>query len=364
MKLKDLCSFLESAFPLTFQESYDNSGLQVGDPEKRISCALLTLDVTEEVINEAINEGCDVVISHHPVIFGGLKNITGNSPEGRVLLKAIRNDIAIYSAHTNLDSAYNGVSQKMALKLGLKNIKILSPVRGKLYKLVTFIPEDHLQRVSNAIFEAGAGVTGNYDRCGYSVPGTGSFRAGEGANPFVGGIGKIHFEKETRFETVLLSHLKEKVVKALLDNHPYEEVAYDLYRLENDNPNAGSGCIGEMSKPVTEAEFLDILSQIFEARGIRHSDITGRIISRVALCGGSGSLLLGDAISSGADAFVTGDIKYHTYFEAGNRLLLIDCGHYETEKFSAEIIFDLLIKKFPKFALRFSQTNTNPINYH
>jgi len=363
MKLSDLCSYLDAVVPLSLQEGYDNSGLQVGQPDKEISSALITLDVTESVIDEAIQKGCGIIVSHHPLIFGGVKNITGKGSTDRILVKAIKNDIAVYSSHTNLDMVDNGVSRKMAQKLGLQNVKVLRTLKNTLIKLVTFIPEDHLEKVREAVFNAGAGVAGNYDRCGFTVQGTGSFRAGEGTNPFAGEKGKLHFEKEVRFETILFSHRKEKVIKALLDTHPYEEVAYDLYPLENDNIDLGLGCTGDFSEPVSENDFLSMVSKVFGAYGIRYSPLTGNPVKKVALCGGSGASLLNDAVSCKADAFVTGDIKYHNFFEADNRILLVDCGHFETEKFSTEILYDLIIKKFPKFAVRFSETNTNPINY-
>jgi dinuclear metal center YbgI/SA1388 family protein len=363
MKLSDLCSYLDSAVPLSFQEGYDNSGLQVGQPEKEIDSALLTLDITEKVIDEAIQKGCGIVISHHPLIFSGLKKITGRSPGDRTLVKAIKNDIAVYSSHTNLDMMSNGVSRKMAQKIGLQNINVLLPLKEKLIKLVTFVPVDHLEKVREAVFKAGAGFIGNYDRCGFTVSGTGSFRAGEGTNPFTGEKGEEHFEKEVRFETVLFSHLREKVVNALLDTHPYEEVAYDIYSLENDNIDYGLGCTGDLADPLSENDFLTLVSSVFEASGMRYSGPTGKIVKKVALCGGAGASLLNDAVATQADAYVTADIKYHTWFEADNRILLVDCGHFETEKFSTEILYDLIIKKFPKFAVRFSETNTNPINY-
>jgi len=363
MKLSDLCSYLDSAVPLSFQEGYDNSGLQVGQPEKEISSALVTLDITELVIDEAIQKGCDIIISHHPLIFSSIKKITGRSPSDRILIRAIKNDIAVYSSHTNLDMVSYGVSKKMAQKLGLENVRVLQTLKNRLVKLVTFVPEDHLDKVRDAIFNAGAGVIGNYDRCGFAVTGTGSFKAGEDTNPFAGEKGKLHFEKEVRFETILFSHLKEKVIKALLDTHPYEEVAYDIYPIENDNIDFGLGCSGYFQEPVNENDFLGLISSVFGAPGIRYSRLTGKPVKKVALCGGSGASLLNDAIMCRADAFVTADIKYHTFYEAEDRILLVDCGHYETEKFSTEILYDLIIKKFPKFAVRFSETNINPINY-
>jgi dinuclear metal center YbgI/SA1388 family protein len=363
MKLKDLCSYLDSAIPLSFQEEYDNSGLQVGLPEREISSALVTLDVTEEVMDEAVAGKIDVVISHHPLIFNGIKSLAGKSYTERILYEAAKNDIAVYSAHTNLDAISNGVSRKMAEKIGLEEIGVLSPSGNKLLKLITYIPESHIEAVRDKLFESGAGVIGNYDQCGFATSGTGSFRANEMAKPFAGEKGKIHFEKEIRFETILFSHLKEKVIKALLDAHPYEEVAYDLYALENKNAEIGLGCVGKFHNPVSENEFLKLVCSVFNAKGIRYSKLTGKSVGKVALCGGSGASLINLAISSEADVFLTSDIKYHDFFKAENKILLIDTGHFESEKFSREILKDLIIKKFPKFAVRFSETNTNPINY-
>jgi dinuclear metal center YbgI/SA1388 family protein len=363
MKLKDLCSYLDTIVPLSFQENYDNSGLQLGLPEREISSAMITLDVTEEVIEEAISEKCDVIISHHPLLFTGIKRISGKTFTERIIFKAVKHDIAIYSSHTNLDIFSNSVSRKMAEKLDLKEIKILSPLKNKLLKLVTYIPEKHLDKVRAALFEAGAGVIGNYDNCGYAGSGTGSFRANESARPFAGEKGNIHFENEIRFETILFSHLKEKVIKALLEVHPYEEVAYDIYSLENENIEIGLGCVGSFTGEMTEEDFLKTLSLIFDAKGVRFSKTLRKSVKKIAVCGGSGAGMLSIAIASGADAFVTSDVKYHNFFDADNKILLVDIGHFESEKFSVEILYDLIIKKFPKFAVRFSKKNTNPINY-
>src|SRR4030042_2990 len=363
MKLKDLCLFLDTAIPLSFQEGYDNSGLQLGTPDREVNSALICLDVTDEVLDEAGYAGCDVIISHHPLIFTGIKRLSGRTVTERLVMKALKQDVAIYSAHTNLDVAGNGVSRKMAEKLMLKNVKTLSPLKNKLSKLVTYIPENHLDKVREAIFSAGAGVIGDYDQCSFTTQGTGSFRGGEGSNPFVGEKGKMHFEKEIRFETVMFSHIRERVIKALLENHPYEEVAYDIYPLENENIEIGLGCVGEMPEPAGEKDFLRSIESVFSARGIRYSKLTGNKIIKVALCGGSGGALLNDAIASGADAFITADVRDHSFFEAGNKMIVIDIGHYESKKFSVEILYDLIIKKFPTFALRFSEINTNPVNY-
>ena len=363
MKLKEIAAYLDSAIPLSFQEDYDNSGLQVGEADTEIRAILLTLDVTEEVLKEAVDSKCNLIISHHPLIFSGLKRITGKSSQERIVLSAVRNNIAVYSAHTNLDIFNGGVSRKMAEKLDLGNVKVLSPLKNRLLKLVTYIPENYLDKVRDAVFNAGAGVIGKYDCCAFTAEGTGSFRGGEDAKPFVGKKGKLHFEKEARFETIMLSHLKDKVIEALISSHPYEEVAYDIYALENDNVDFGLGCTGELHSALSAKSFLKMLSETFSAKGLRFSALPDRKIRKIALCGGAGSSLLKDAIISGADAFVTGDIKYHTFQDAAARILLADIGHYESEKFSSEILYDLIIKKFPKFAVRFSKTNTNPINY-
>jgi hypothetical protein len=251
----------------------------------------------------------------------------------------------------------------MAEKLSLKNVKVLTPLKNRLLKLVTFIPVSHIDKVREAIFETGAGVIGNYDKCGFTVAGTGSFRAGEEANPFAGERGKLHYESEIRFETVIFSHMKADVIRALLSSHPYEEVAYDIYPLENENIEEGLGCTGELGEPSGENDFLRQVSSAFGAEGVRYSGLSGRLVRKVAICGGSGSSLINDAIASHADAFITADIKYHSFFDGGKNILLADIGHFESEKYTTEILYDLIIKKFPKFAVRFSEINTNPINY-
>jgi len=363
MKIKEICGYLDSKIPLFFQESYDNSGLQIGDNENEINSLMISFDVTEDVVDEAVKKGCGLIISHHPVIFDKIKKITGSSVTDRIIVKAIKNDISIYSAHTNLDVINGGVSHKMASLLGLKNVRVLSPLKDKLLKLVSYVPVKHVDNVRQALFDAGAGEIGQYSNCSFTSKGEGSYLAGEFAEPYIGERGKIHYEQEIRIETVLPFWLKENIVTALLNSHPYEEVAYDIYKLENNYPGAGLGCTGEFAEPIDEKRFLELLSVTFNSKGIRSSDLTGKIIKRVSVCGGAGISLLNDAVISGSQAFVTGDIKYHNYFEADKRLLLVDIGHFESEKFSSEIIYDLIIKKFPKFAVRFSEINTNPINY-
>lgn len=363
MKVIDICSYLDKYAPPAYQESYDNAGLLVGDPQMEIQGALITLDVTEEVLDEAIQQKSGLIVAHHPLIFGGLKRITGKNMIERIVIKAIQNNIAIYAAHTNLDSVWGGVNTRIADRIGLKNQEVLSPVENSLIKLVYFVPEANAQETREAIFEAGAGHIGDYDMCSYNLHGTGTFRAGEGTNPYVGEKGEMHKEAETRVETILPGYLKNKVLTALITSHPYEEVAYDIYPLANVNHRVGLGMVGELEKPMNEKKFLELLKEKFNAECLRHTDFLNRSIKRVAVCGGSGSSLIKKAMHTGADVFVTGDIKYHQFFEAENRIMLVDLGHYETEQVTKALFYELLNKKFPKFALRQTEVNTNPINY-
>jgi dinuclear metal center YbgI/SA1388 family protein len=363
LKIKEIVHFLETVAPPALQESYDNAGLIVGSPEAEVSSALITLDVTEALVDEAIEKNAGLIIAHHPVIFSGLKKLTGRNEVERTVIKAVKNDIAIYAAHTNLDAVSGGVNTKICQKLGLKNCRVLQPVTGQLKKLVVFIPHEAADKVRNAVFEAGAGHIGNYDYCGYNLDGTGSFRAGEGTNPYVGEKGKIHYEKEIRFETIFPAWLQGKIIKALVDAHPYEEPAYDIYSLENSLEQAGMGMMGELEEPVDEKNFLTSLKEVFDTGCIKHTALRGKSVKRVAVCGGAGSFLLGNAILNGADFFVSADFKYHQFFDAENKIVIADIGHFESEQFTKELFYELLTKKFPTFAVRFSEVNTNPVFY-
>lgn len=363
MKIKEIIKVLEEKAPLKLQESYDNSGLITGWPESDVRSALITLDVTEAVVDEAIENDCSLVISHHPVIFSPLKKLTGSSSIERIVLKAVKNDIALYGIHTNLDNVSEGVNYMIAEKLGLSNNRVLKPVKGILRKLVTFCPSDHAEKVREALFAAGAGVIGNYDSCSYNSEGYGSFRAGEGTDPFVGEISKLHYESETRIETIFPSYLERKVLEALLAAHPYEEVAFDIYPLENELPSVGAGLIGEFPDPMEEKAFLEKVKGTFKIPVIKHSLLFGKKISKVAFCGGSGAFLIPTALASGAQVFMTADVKYHQFFDTEGRMIIADIGHYESEQFTKDLIFRILKEKFPNFALRISKTDTNPINY-
>ncbi len=366
MKLiaKDIIDVLEQFAHPSLQESYDNCGLLIGDANTKVSGILLTLDCTEEVIDEAIKKKCNMVISHHPIIFSGLKKLNGKNYIERTIIKAIKKNILIYAIHTNIDNVYNGVNAKIAEKLELVNTRILAPVSGKLLKLVTYVPVKDADTVRNAIFKAGAGVISEYDNCSFNVQGTGTFRGSENTNPYVGEKGKIHFEEEIRIEVVLPDYLKNKVIEAMIKSHPYEEVAYDIYALENDHPKIGAGLIGELKIPVDEKEMLKKIKTKLKAKCIRHTTLKNKKIQKVALCGGSGSFLLKNAIAAGADMFITADFKYHQFFDAENRIIIADIGHYESEQFTIELLRDVLIKKIPTFAVHFTEINTNPINYY
>lgn len=361
--VREVIQVIEGFAPLSYQESYDNSGLQIGDKGCKVMGILLCIDVTEDVVEEAVNIGANLIISHHPLIFSGIKRITGNNYIEKTIIKAIKSDISVYSCHTNIDNISPGVSFRMGTKLGLTKMRVLRPLSGNLCKLVTFVPNSHTEGVRNAIFEAGAGHIGNYDCCSYNLSGEGTFRALESANPFVGEKNILHKESEMRIETIFPKFLESKIILALLKAHPYEEVAYDIYPLINQQKNAGAGVIGEFEKPMETIVFLHSLKTIFGIPAIKYTDIIKENISKVALCGGSGSFLLPDAIKEHADAIVTSDFKYHQFFDAERSILIADIGHYESEQFTLEIFYDLLVKNFSNFAIRFTKVKTNPINY-
>ena len=363
ISLREISGYLEGLAPLSLQESYDNSGLQVGDPGMDVSGILVALDASEEVLLEAEKLGFNLVLTHHPVIFGGLKSLTGRRGPERIVKLAIQKEIAIYSCHTNFDAVTGGVNSALSNRLGLVDQQILDPVSGTLKKLVVYVPHAQLEQVRQAIFDAGAGNIGAYDSCSFNMEGHGSFRGGEGTQPFAGEAGVFHQEPETRLETIVPSTNASKVVRAMIAAHPYEEVAYDIYPLENRDLSKGMGMIGRLEYPMEEEVFLGFLKDRFRAPVVRHSALRGKTVKKVAVCGGSGSFLLGKAKARGADVFVTGDMKYHQFFEAEGKIVVMDIGHFESEQFTRELFYDLLMKKFPKFAVRLSEKEQNPIKY-
>ncbi len=361
--IKDVTGYLESLAPLDLQESYDNAGLIVGNDSTEVKGILVCLDSIEEVLDEAVKNNCNLIVAHHPIVFSGLKKLNGKNYVERTIIQAIQQNIAIYAAHTNLDNVQQGVNAKICERIGLKNSRILSPKKNLLKKLVTFCPVEYIEKVRSAIFEAGCGRIGKYDECSFNAEGTGTFRGGADSNPFVGEKGKQHHEKEIRLETVFESHLEPVVIRALLEAHPYEEVAYDIYPLSNSYQGIGSGMIGELVTAMSETEFLKHLKSVMKAGSIRHTRLTGKKVSSVAVCGGSGSFLLSDAIRQKADVFVTADFKYHQFFDADGKVVIADIGHYESEQFTKELLRDFLVKKFSTFAVRLSEVDTNPVNY-
>ncbi len=364
MFLKDFVQILEEIAPFSLQESYDNSGVQIGSPDQQVSRALICLDVTEEVLQEAKERSCDLILCHHPLIFKGINKLTASGSTERIIMEAIRQGFAIVAVHTNLDNVHHGVNHELAAVIGLKEPKVLKPSKGLLKKLVTFCPIYQAGKVRAAIFEAGAGQIGNYDCCSFNLQGKGSFRAGENTNPFTGSINKLHYEAEVRIETVFPAYLQSAVLSAMFASHPYEEVAYDIYPLDNLYNQVGSGMIGELKEPMPENIFLNHLKKTLNTPVLRHTAFTGNTVGRVAICGGSGAFLLNEAIRAGAQAFVTGDVKYHQFFDAADRILLVDAGHYETEQFTKELLHNQIKKKITNFALLISEVGKNPVRYY
>ncbi|MCK9424110.1 MAG: Nif3-like dinuclear metal center hexameric protein [Bacteroidales bacterium] len=364
MKIKDVIEYLESVAPLSYQEDYDNAGLITGDPDWELKRTLLCLDLTEAVMAEAVIKGCNLIISHHPFIFKGIKKLTPGTPETNILTKSITTHTAIYAIHTNLDNSLEGLNAFVMKALGISEYRVLRPFTGKLSKLVTFCPVDHAENVRNALFQAGAGHIGNYDQCSFNLQGTGTFRAYGKASPFVGEKNRIHQEPEIRIEVIFQNYLENEIISSLLKSHPYEEVAYDLYPLANSYTKAGAGLIGELAHPMKESGFLDLVKERLQIPYLRHSKLRGSPVRKVALCTGSGSFLIPDASKAGAHIFLTGDLKYHDFFLSSDQLVLADIGHYESEKGVKEWLFAVLIEKFPNFACLISEIDTNPVYYY
>lgn len=363
LTVKDVTQHLEFLAPSAYQESYDNSGLLTGDPAAVVTGILVTLDCTEAVVDEAIGRGCNLIIAHHPVIFKGLKKLTGSNYVERTIIKAVRREVAIYAIHTNLDNIHTGVNKKICDKIGLVKTRILVPKSQVLTKLVTFIPNEHTGSVLSALYEAGAGQIGKYENCSFSVEGRGTFRPTSDANPAIGERFVQEVVDETRVELIFPSYLQGKIIMALRKAHPYEEVAFYLTSLSNPNQEVGSGMIGELPAPLEPSEFLRRLKISMDLTVIRHTSLLSQPIKTVAVCGGAGSFLLPYARQAGAHAYVSADFKYHEFFDAEDQLVIADIGHYESEVWTKELLGEVLIKKFPNFAINFSRTVTNPISY-
>lgn len=363
MKIGAVIQYLESVAPPILQEHYDNAGLITGNPSWKCKGIITALDATEEVIQEAIRKKCNFIVAHHPIIFSGLKKINGKNYVEKAIIAAIKNDIAIYAIHTNLDNITEGVNGKMADKLGLINRQILQPKKGLLKKLITFAPAAFAEKIRQSIFDAGCGDIGNYSECSFSTAGEGTFKAGEKTKAFVGKKGERHTEAEIRIEAIFPAWQEVGILQALKKNHPYEEVAYDIIPLENHYQSIGAGMIGALKKPMSEINFLKQIKKVFNLKVIRHTTLTGKEVINVALCGGAGSFLIDAAASSEADFYITSDIKYHEFFDANGSIVMADIGHFESEQFTIELLFDILKDKFPNFAVLKTGITTNPVNY-
>ncbi len=362
-QIKEVIAYLAQTAPPVYQESYDNAGLITGSPNQEVSGVLVSLDAVESVIDEAIARGCNLVVAHHPIIFRGLKSLTGKNYVERTVIKAIKHDIAIYAIHTNLDNVYHGVNHKLCERLGLQNLRVLAPKPATLHKLVVFVPPENAGSVLQALSDAGAGHIGHYKHCSFQVTGTGTFEPDEQAHPHIGEKGKLEQVEEKRIEVIFPAHRSAQVLAAMRQAHPYEEVAYYLQALENENQEAGSGMIGEWEHPKEETYFLEFLKEKMNLPLIRHTQLLGKPIKKVAVCGGAGSFLLSNAIRQQADAFVSADFKYHEFFDADRRILVADIGHYESEILTKELVRDFLTEKFVTFAVHLAKTNTNPVFY-
>ena len=362
-KIKDLILLLEQYAPLAYQESYDNAGLQTGNPQESITGVLLTLDCTEAVLEEALQNNCNVIIAHHPVIFKPLKKLNGQNFVEKIIIKALKNNLAIYACHTNLDSVFNGVNSKICQKLGLLNPRILAPKADLLRKLITFIPVNDTAQVLQALHQAGAGHIADYQNCSFQVTGLGSFQPINKANPTIGQINQQEFVEENRIEVLFPAYLESKITQALFLAHPYEEVAYDVVPLTNYNQQVGAGMLGELPEPVSEPDFIIYLKEKMELQVVKHTAFRHKNLKKVAVCGGTGSFLMRDALRQEVDVFITADLKYHEYFEAENKMMLADIGHYESEVYTKELFYEIIKNKFPNFAVLLSKVNTNPVRY-
>ena len=363
MTIKDITNCIEEIAPLHYAEDFDNVGLLVGKYTTKVTGVLVALDTLENVVDEAIEKNCNLIVSFHPIIFSGIKKLNGNNYVERVVLKAITNDIAIYSMHTALDNSFNGVNAKICEMLNLKHPQILIPQKHTLKKLTTYAPMANAESVRMALFKAGAGTIGNYSNCSFNVDGYGTYKANENANPAIGEKGKLHTENETFISVIFEKHKEKKVLNALFSAHPYEEVAFDIVALDNLNQEIGIGMIGELSEKVNELDFLNSVKKTMHVQCIRHSKLLNKPVKKVAVLGGSGSFGIGAAIGKKADIYITSDLKYHDFFKADEKIVIADIGHYESEQFTKNLLVDILTKKFPNFAIILSNKNTNPIYY-
>lgn len=363
MTIGSITEVLESIAPPALQESYDNAGLLTGRPDWPCTGVLCCLDAVEAVIDEAIQKGCNLVVAHHPILFSGLKKINGSNYIERTIIKAIKNDIAIFAIHTNLDNILHGVNGRIAAQLGLINLQLLAPKQQQLEKLYFFVPQEYAEKVRSAIFAAGGGAIGNYRECSFSTTGTGTFLPGDDAHPFTGETGKRHEAEELKIEILYPLHMRGRILAALRSNHPYEEVAYETITLNNLHQEIGAGITGELPEAIEETRLLQQLKSVFNLPVVRHTALLGKKVRKISICGGAGSFLIKAAINSKSDVYITADVKYHEFFDADGKILLADIGHYESEQFTIDLLYHVLQEKIPNFAVLKTAVNTNPVHY-
>lgn len=363
MIIQDVINHLEELAPLHYAEDFDNVGLLVGNKTDEVKGVLVTLDTLESVVDEAIEKNCNLIVSFHPIIFKGLKKLNGDSYVEKVVIKAIQNNIAIFAIHTALDNSIIGVNDIICNTLDLKNKKILLPQQGTIKKLTTYVPNEDANILRKALFKAGAGKIGNYENCSFNVEGIGTYEGNEVSNPTKGKKGELHQEDETKISVTFQKHLESQILKSLFDNHPYEEVAFEVTTLDNYNQNIGMGMVGELENETKTEDFLEFVKQKMNASCIKHSKIAKTTVKRIAVLGGSGSFAISAAKSANADVLITSDLKYHDFFSAEDQIILADIGHYESEQFTKTFLADYLSKKFTNFAVVLATTNTNPVKY-
>ncbi len=366
MKISEVISKLEQWAPRALQEGYDNAGLLSGDADEECRGALCCLDITQKVLEEALEQNCNLIIAHHPLVFQSIKSLAGNTLVNRLLVFAIKNNVAVYAFHTNLDNVLSGVNAAFANKMGISPIgrQILYKKSRQVAKLYTYVPKTHHLQVQKALYATGAGQIGLYENCSFSALGTGTFRPMEGSKPFIGSTdGPLETLEEIKLEVIFPVWLKENVLQALHNAHPYETVAYEIVITENTHPETGSGLIGNLEYPLEETEFLSLIKAKFHLSVIKTSPLMNKKVQKVAICGGAGSFLISHAIRQGADVFITSDLKYHDYFEADGKILLMDIGHYESEVATVELMTGYINSKFPNFAVLKTKVITNPVQY-
>ncbi|SHF36275.1 Nif3-like dinuclear metal center hexameric protein [Chryseobacterium vrystaatense] len=363
MTISEVISKIENRIPLQQAEDFDNVGLLCGAPERNVSGILVCHDALENVVDEAIQKNCNLIVCFHPIIFSGLKSLTGKNYVERAVLKAIENKIAIYAIHTAFDNDLFGVNYGICSHLGLKDMKILQPKKNNLQQLTVFVPKEHSSQVKEALFSAGAGNIGFYDECSFTLNGKGTFRPMEGSIPFSGQQNIRENADEDMISVIFEGYKLRGLISAMKSAHPYEEVAYQVYQLENENQHSGLGMYGDFEEGIDEQDFLRLVKEKFDLEVIKHSDFNQKKIKRVGVLGGSGASGIKSALSRKCDAYLTGDIKYHDYFLAESKMLICDIGHYESEQFVTQQLFEILSQKFSTFAISKSIEKTNPVNY-